>query len=96
VPKPPVRFFDLAKRGAEVRFRELVDEAKSLIGLFPHLRDAFDPDELPLPFIIKEGARRAALPQSSARRSRMSPAARRAASERMKRHWAARRKGKKT
>jgi hypothetical protein len=48
--------FELAKRGAEVRFRELVQDAKNLIDLFPHLRDSFDPDELPLPFIIRRGA----------------------------------------
>jgi hypothetical protein len=50
--------FELAKRGAEVRFRELVQEAKNLIGLFPHLRDSFDKDELPLSFILAKGAGR--------------------------------------
>jgi hypothetical protein len=85
--------FELAKRGAEVRFRELTQEAKKLIGLFPRLHDSFDPDELPLSFIIAKGAGR--LTRASARqrpRRRTSAAARRAVSERMKRYWAARRK----
>ena len=46
---------ELAKRGAEARLRELAQEAKYLVELFPHLRDSFDPDELPMPFIIAAG-----------------------------------------
>ena len=48
--------FELAKRGAEVRLRELVQEAKNLISSFPHLGDSYDPDELPLSFILAKGA----------------------------------------
>jgi hypothetical protein len=84
--------FELAKRGAEVRFRELVQEAKNLVGLFPHLHDSFDSDELPLSFIIAKDAGR--LTRASARqrpRRRMSAGARRAVSERMKRYRAAQR-----
>ena len=40
--------FELAKRGAKARLGELVQEAKYLIDLFPHLRDSFDKDELPM------------------------------------------------
>ena len=47
---------ELAKRGAEVQLRELVQEAKYLIALFPHLRDSYDKDELPLSFIMAKGA----------------------------------------
>src|SRR5450756_420357 len=56
MPKHPSHILELAKRGAEVRLRELVNEAKNLIGLFPHLRDSFDKDELPLKFIMAEGS----------------------------------------
>lgn len=47
---------ELAKRGAEVQFRELIDELKLLVGLFPHLRDSYDSDELPLNFIMQREA----------------------------------------
>ena len=76
------RLLALARRGAEVQFRELIQEAKLLVGLFPHLRDSYDSDELPLDFIIKRasgrlartahpkgrGARVAAPPRRTARR----------------------------
>jgi hypothetical protein len=45
--------WDLAKREADVQFRELIHEARLLVGLFPHLLDAYDDDELPLKFIIQ-------------------------------------------
>jgi hypothetical protein len=60
-----VHLFELAKRGAEVRLRELAEETRHLIGLFPHLRDTFGRDSLPLSFIIAKGAGR--LKRSSAR-----------------------------
>lgn len=81
---------ELAKRGAEVRARFLADELKLLFSAFPHLHDAFDPDELPVPFILKVGAERLA-PTPPRKRAPMSAAARKAVSERMKRSWAARR-----
>jgi len=86
--------YELAKRGAEARIRELAQETKNLIGLFPHLRDSFDKDELPVSFILATGARRARKrkPQRPQRRRRMSAAARKAVSARMKKYWAARRK----
>jgi hypothetical protein len=84
---------ELAKRGAESRWRELAQEAKYLIDLFPHLRDSFDKDEMPLPFIIAKGAGRLKRKKSgTAGRQKMSAAARKAVSARMKRYWAARRK----
>jgi hypothetical protein len=55
VPKHPSHILELAKRGAEVRLRELVNEAKNPIGLFPHLRDSFDKNELPVKFIMDGG-----------------------------------------
>jgi hypothetical protein len=35
-----------------------VDEMKLLLDLFPHIRDSYDADELPLSFIMKRDARR--------------------------------------
>jgi len=53
---------ELAKRGAEARFRELVDELRLLTVAFPHLRDSFDADELPVNFILRSGGKREAVP----------------------------------
>jgi hypothetical protein len=93
MPKHPSHILEFAKRGAEVRLRELVHEAKSLIGMFPHLRDTFDKDELPIPFILAKGAGRLTRTGATKRSRRgMSAAARKAASQRMKRYWAAKRK----
>jgi|SRR6266566_1939561 len=79
--------FELAKRGAEVRVRELAQELKLLVGTFPHLRDSFDKDELPLPFIIATDAGQATPTARPVRRARtMSPAARKAVSQRMKKY----------
>jgi hypothetical protein len=85
--------FELAKRGAEVRLRELVREGKYLIELFPDLRDSFDTDELPVSFILARGARRARKQLArQRRRQRMSTVARKALSQRMKRYWTTKRK----
>ena len=86
--------FDLksyARRGAEARLRELAEEAKQLLKVFPDLSASFDEDELPLNFILKSGARKAA---SGRRRRKMSEAQRKAVSARMKKYWTARRKAK--
>lgn len=85
---------DLAKRGAEVRLRDLADEAKLLIELFPHLRDTIDQDELPIRFILRKGRDRAEAKATRGRR-KMSAAARKAVSARMKKFWAARRAARK-
>jgi hypothetical protein len=69
----------------------LVHEAKRLINLFPHLRDSFDKDELPLKFIMAEGSG-AATKTSGRRTRRMSAAARKRISEAQKKRWAAQRK----
>jgi hypothetical protein len=92
--KHSAHILDLARRGAETRFRELMDEAKVLVQSFPHLRDAFDPDELPITFRLRSAAER---PERKAlqRRAKWNAAQRNAASERMKNVWAARRAGKK-
>jgi hypothetical protein len=91
---------ELAKRGAQARLSDLVHEIKLLMGLFPHLKDNFSKDELPIGFLLKRGARgaRAAAAQTGeagaqvARQTRnLSAAARRAISNAQKKRWAAHR-----
>ena len=82
---------DLAKRGAEARLQDLLHEAKILLNLFPHLRDAYDKDELPISFIVARGSGRLKNTDGSGQR-KMSAAAKRAVSVRMKKYWAAKRK----
>jgi hypothetical protein len=60
---------ELAKRGAEMRLEDLLHELDMLLELFPHLRDSFDPDELPVNFLLKRGAERARRTRVKARRS---------------------------
>jgi hypothetical protein len=43
----------LTKRRAAFRLRQLLDEFHLLLGSFPDLQDAFNPDELPLEFILR-------------------------------------------
>jgi hypothetical protein len=47
----------LTRRAAAFRLRQLLDEFHLLMVSFPDLRDAFDPDELPLPFILRRDSR---------------------------------------
>jgi hypothetical protein len=82
----------LAKRGAEARMKELIQETKLLVGLFPHLHDSFDKDELPIRFIIAKGSGRLTRQGSARGRKPMSAAVRKAVSVRMKKYWAAKRK----
>jgi len=49
-------------RTAETRFRALLDELKLLTVAFPHLRDAFDPEDLPVSFLLWRGADQGARP----------------------------------
>lgn len=59
----PTHALEAAKRNAEARFRELMDELRLLTVAFPHLREAFDPEDLPISFLLKRGAVRAARPR---------------------------------
>jgi hypothetical protein len=43
----------ITRRAAAIRLRQLIDEFHLLTSSFPDLRDAFDPDELPIEFILK-------------------------------------------
>jgi hypothetical protein len=63
------------KSKAEARFRELVDELKLLTVAFPHLREAFDPEELPVSFLLRRGADRAAARARGSRKAAVKPAA---------------------
>lgn len=44
---------------AEARFHALVYELQLLTLAFPHLKDAYDADDLPIPFLLERGAARA-------------------------------------
>jgi hypothetical protein len=68
--KQSPRILELAKRGAEARFQDLIHEAKLLVQLFPHLRDSFDPDELPVSFIVARGSGRLKKKEVARRRLR--------------------------
>jgi hypothetical protein len=85
--KHPSHILEFAKRGAEHRYQELKSELALLTQQFPHLRGG--------------SARRLGSPAETVkspirrRRRKMSAAAKKAISERMKKLWAARRKATK-
>ncbi len=79
---------ELAKRGAEARFRELVDELKFLTISFPHLRDAADGEDLPVKFLLRRGRDKAGAVQVARTRRKMSAKARKAISDAQKARWA--------
>jgi hypothetical protein len=85
----------LAKRGAEVRLRELLDELKFLTLSFPHLRDAVDRDDLPVKFILRRGEEKAGEVQAVRMRRKMSAKARKAISDAQKARWAKSKAGEK-
>jgi hypothetical protein len=59
MPRAKRSTIDDAKLKAEARFKELIDEIKLLTVAFPHLHDAYEPEDLPIPFLLKRGAERA-------------------------------------
>jgi hypothetical protein len=75
--------------------QDLIQEAKLLLQLFPHLRDAFDKDELPVSSIIAKTSGRLTKRAGASQRPRSSAVARAVVGLRMKKHWAAKRKAKK-
>ena len=84
MPKHSSHILESARRNAELRFRDLLQEARLLVQLFPDLRDAFDADELPISFIVARGSGRLRKTQDArrrrtVRRPRTSAAARKAA-----------------
>jgi hypothetical protein len=62
---------EMTKRGASVQFRALVNELTLLIELFPHLRDSYDADELPVSFILKRDASRSKARTTRRRKPRL-------------------------
>jgi hypothetical protein len=88
MPKHSSQILQLAKRGAEVRFRELLDELKFLTLSFPHLRDAVDRDDLPVKFILQRGEEKAGAVQAARSRRKLSAQARKAMSDAQKARWA--------
>jgi len=55
--EPSSQLNKVSRRRAVLRLRELFDEFRTLTALLPDLRDAFDPDELPLVFILERHAK---------------------------------------
>lgn len=88
MPKHSSHILELARRGAEVRFRELLDELKLLTVSFPHLRDAVDGEDLPVNFILRRGEEKAGPVQAERTRRKMSAKARAAISKAQKARWA--------
>src|SRR5438874_6794897 len=91
------RLNDLARRGAEARLREILEEASDLVKMFPPLKNAFDADELPPKFLLRRGADKAALttaestlPKKKPGRRRWTTAQRQAQAAKMKAYWAKR------
>jgi hypothetical protein len=76
---------ELAKRGALARLADLRHELDMLLEFFPHLRDGVDRDELPVSFLLKQGAEKR-------QKRALSAAGRRAISRAQKARWAAHRK----
>jgi hypothetical protein len=87
MPKHSSHILELARKGAGHRLEELKAEIASLVKTFPHLAGR-GPQRIDL------SAEPAATVDRIRRKRRMSPAARRAVSLRMKKYWAARRKAK--
>jgi hypothetical protein len=81
--KHPSHILELAKRGAEHRYQELKAEVALLLRQFPHLHGGS---------AHRLGSPADTVKESIRRRRKMSEAARKAVSARMKKFWAARRK----
>ena len=91
--------FDLksyARHGARARLRELAEEAKQILTIFPDLSASVDEDELPVNFILRKGARKQATATGVRRRRRMSAAARKRMAAATKARWAAAKKAGKS
>ncbi len=84
---------ELARRGAEHRYRELKAEIALLREYFPDLAGASRPERLQID-VSSEPAALIDQPLRKRRRRAMSAAARKAVSDRMRKYWAARRKAK--
>jgi hypothetical protein len=83
----PSHILELARKGAEHRHQELKEQLAELVKAFPYLEFGSSAG----PWMPKQTY----VPVKQRKRRRMSPAARRAVSRRMKKYWAARRAGRK-
>ena len=90
MPKRSSQILELARKGAEHRLRELTEEIAALKKVFRHLRfgAAISPA---MPDAVEEGRVR----RRRRKRPKMSIAARKATSVRMKKYWAARKAAEK-
>jgi hypothetical protein len=93
--KHPARILELAKIGAEIQFRDLVQEMRYLLDLFPSIGDSFSEDELPLKFLLAGQAGAAWKPRTNPRRGRRRAATPRATGIAAKKDWSARRRSPK-
>jgi uncharacterized protein YicC (UPF0701 family) len=86
---------ELARKGAEHRYEELQAEIAALVKHFPHVAKRTGKQ---ISKAISHGAAvvEADIPKLRRRARKMSTAARKAVSDRMKKYWAARRKAKKS
>ena len=89
--KYPAHILELARRGADARFRELLDELHVLTLSFPHLRDAVGRDDLPVKFILRRGRDKARALHTPKRT--MSAKARKAIGDAQRKRWAAQKAG---
>jgi hypothetical protein len=88
-PKQSAHVYELAKRGAQARLQDLINEVKLLTNLFPDLRESVDAENLPIPFLLKQGSEKAG-------GRGWTNAQRKAAATRMKAYWAKRKASKKS
>lgn len=84
---------EMARKGAEHRYIELQAEIAALVKNFPHLA-ARTNRQLSHAVSRSRAALEAEAPKARRRVRKMSAAARKAVSQRMKKYWAARRKTK--
>jgi hypothetical protein len=84
--------YELAKLGAQARLQDLIHEAKLLIDLFPHLRDSYDPDELPSKFLLRRGRDRADAKARKRKKPQWTAEQHEAVAARIKKYWATRKK----
>ena len=92
--KHPLHILELARKGAEVKYQELQSEIAALVRHFPHLRKGNGGVGKARRLTPEQGTTETAAPRR--KRSKMSAAAKKAVSLRMKKYWArkTRREGK--
>jgi uncharacterized protein YicC (UPF0701 family) len=85
---------EMARKGAEHRYEELQSEIAALVKHFPHVAKKAGKQ---ISKAVSQGAAaiEAEVPKARRRVKKMSAAARKAVSDRMKKYWAKRRTGKK-